>query len=493
MDYLDPAKKRSHRIRLYIGYGLLTIAIAIATVILVYIGNGFYVDRDTGVLIQNGQLFINSDPDGAKIYLNGREQRTKTGGRFVVPSGTYTVTIKREGYRDWTAKDVVLDGGVVERLDYARLIPSTLTPAPQQTFATSPYAVTESINRRYLALFFAATPDSFSVMDLTKPEAVPKVITLPKALYIDPAKIGQLTPTEWAGDDKHFLVKNVFNGELQEYFIVSRETPDDAVNLTRDLRLAGFDFSLRDRAFDQYYAFNAATKVLDGIDLGEKSLKPVLTDVVDYKAYGDDSLLYVTSTGASEGKMQVRFYTGGKSYLMREVAVSPTYLLSIGRLGSTPVMAIGVPAENKVTILRDPLTYLRANTKQTIPLATTVLQLANPSEVSFSTDQTTVMARSGQNFATHNFDSDRTAKFTLQQPISAAIKVQWIDGKHISAVSGGEAYMFDFNGENVQKLVPSIEGLGSYFDNSYRSLFTFTAGANGKPFNVNRSSLTVKN
>jgi hypothetical protein len=104
-----------------------------------------------------------------------------------------------------------------------------------------------------------------------------------------------------------------------------------------------------------------------------------------------------------------------------------------------------------------------------------------------------VTARSGQNFATHNFDSDRTAKFSLQQPISAAIKVQWIDGKHMSAVSGGDAYMFDFNGENVQKLVPSIEGLGSYFDNSYRSVFTFTAGANGKPFNVNRSSLTVKN
>lgn len=492
MDYLDPIKKRKHRIRLYIGYGLMTVAIAIATVILVYVGNGFYVDRSTGVLIQNGQLFVNSDPDGAKIYLNGREQRTKTAGRLVVPSGTYNITIKRDGYRDWTASNVVLDGGVVKRLDYARLLPTTLKPLVQQTFATVPYAASESIDRRYMVFQFANTPLNLYVMDLTRPETAAKEIALPKALFTDQAKIGQLTVSEWADDNKHFIVKNVFNGVNQDYILVNRDVPAESQNLNATLKQVAKEVSFRDRNFDQFFVYDPAAKTLSMANLTDKVLNQILTDVHAYKTFGDDTVLYITATGANKGKMQARLFKDDKSYLMREVAESPSYLLAMGKLGSAPVMAIGVTSENKVTILRDPLTYLKANTKQTLPLAVTILQVPSPTEVSFSTDQSAVMVRGAQLFAAHLFEEDRSVKFELPLPINATA-VQWVDGKHMTVVSGGFSYMFDYNGENVQKLVETIDGIGTYFDNSYQSAYTFTTGTGGKLFNVNRSLLRANN
>jgi len=488
MDYLDPVKKRKHAIRLYIGYALFAVTIAIATVILVYLGTGYFVDRKTGELIQNGQLFVNSDPDGATIYLNGHQERPKTAGRLVVPSGNYNVTLKRDGFRDWTAT-ILLEGGRVQKLDYARLLPSVLAPAPVQTFATSPYAITESADRRYVSLQFTDKPLSIYMIDLTKPDSPPKEVIIPDDLLTNTK--GQLVISEWSDDNKHFLVKNVVDGTPIEYLMVNRETPAKTVNVSKQLGLSAVELSLRDLAYDQYYVYDAALKTLGTVALDSKPLVPKLTGVVAYKTYDSDNILYVTADGASvKTKMQVRLSTGDKTYLMREVTQSPTYLLDMSKVGSSQVIAIGVPSENKITILRNPISYLHANPKQTLPLPITVLQVTAPTEVSFSTDGSVVMARGAQNFAAHNFEEDHTVRYELNKPITA-YPLQWIDGKHLVAVSAGYSYMFDYDGANVQQLLPSIEGLGVLFDNSYQSVYGFTAGADGKPFNVNRASLLV--
>ncbi len=488
MDYLDPVKKRNHRIRLYIGYGLLTCAVAIATIILVYVGSGYFVDRKTGDLIQNGQLYLNSAPEGASIFLNGRQQRPRTAGRLVIPSGKYSVVLKRDGYRDWSA-DVSLDGGVVQRLDYARLIPKTLKSIPLQTFASSPYSITQSSDRNYLSLQFADKPLSIFIIDLTKADSEPKEIILAKTLFADPAKLGQIVLTEWADDSKHFIVKNVVDNIAKDYLVVNRDLPDQTINLTLQLHLDGLDFSMRDNAFDQYYAYDAAQKTLGTINLSDKILVPKLTDVTTFKTVGPNTILYVTSTAAStKTKMQVRLLSGDKNYLMREVPQSVTYLIAISKLNSQPVIAIGVASENKVTILRNPLAYLKTHPAQLLPQPTTVLQVESPTEVSFSTDATAVMARGGQHFAAHNFDEDKTARFDASVSLPATL-LKWADGKHLIAVSGADSYLFDYDGANLQKMVPSIDGFGAYFDISYQAVFSFRVGSEGKPFDVTRASL----
>src|SRR3989337_4262950 len=100
MDYLDPKKKRSHRRRLYLGYVLTAIAIGLSTLILVYLGSGYYIDGENG-LIQNGLIYLDASPEAANISLNGKLQRSRTDARLVVPGGKYDIELTRDGYRPW--------------------------------------------------------------------------------------------------------------------------------------------------------------------------------------------------------------------------------------------------------------------------------------------------------------------------------------------------------------------------------------------------------
>src|SRR3954463_8609217 len=101
MDFLDPRKKRAHKIRLIVGYFLVAIVILLSTVILVYGAYGYGINTKTGQIIENGLLFVDSKPGGADIYLNGKKQPTPTSARLVLPSGDYKLSISKDGYHSW--------------------------------------------------------------------------------------------------------------------------------------------------------------------------------------------------------------------------------------------------------------------------------------------------------------------------------------------------------------------------------------------------------
>ncbi len=491
MDYLDPNKKKAHRTRLFLGYALIAVAIAIATVILVYVGSGYYIDRQTGDLIQNGQIYVNSDPEGASVYLNDKLQRAKTASKLVVPSGSYGVALKRDGYRDWI-QQVQLEGGKVQRLDYALLIPSVLKPAVVQTFATVPTDVSQSNDRRFMSLVFADKPSTVLFYDETKPDLDAKVVLIDKALFSDPTKVGSLVVKEWTEDTKKVLIENRVAGVVLDYLLISRVDGDPSVNLTKTLKLKDVSIGLKEGASDSYFIFSKTAKTLGAINLNDKVLVPRLSGVLQYKAYNNDIIAYITDTGATKDKVQARLTDGvDKNYLLRELPAGATsYLLDISKVGSTSVLAVGASAENKVAVYRNPIGYLKANPNKTLPLATTILQLENPTEVSFSTDGSIIMARGGQKIASHYFEEDRTARFVVSLPLGSE-RLRWTDGKHLQAVSGGSAYIFDFDGANLQKLTDTPEQFSVYFDSNYRSLYSFSNTA--KPFTMSRTLIKIVN
>ncbi|HMT18741.1 MAG TPA: PEGA domain-containing protein, partial [Candidatus Saccharibacteria bacterium] len=125
MDYLDPTKKKRKKNQLLIMYILLGIAIGIATLVVVYNVNGYSIDRETGEVVQNGLLYLDAKPGSAEVFLNGEKQRGKTDARLVVAEGTYDVEMRRDGYLPWK-RNLVLEGGSLRRLTYARLVPETI-------------------------------------------------------------------------------------------------------------------------------------------------------------------------------------------------------------------------------------------------------------------------------------------------------------------------------------------------------------------------------
>ena len=492
MDYLDPNKKKAHRTRLFIGYALMAVAIAFATVILVYMGSGYYVDRQTGDLIQNGQIYVNSDPGGAQIYLNDKQQKAKTDNKLVVPSGSYKVGMKKDGYRDWE-QTLQLEGGKVQRLDYARLIPTTLKSVITQTFASNPTHISQSPDRKYLSLVFAEKPNAVYFYDLTQPEKAPSELVINPSVLSAPAQVGSFVVSEWTEDAKVVLVQNKVGDVVQDYLLVNRTDAAATKNLTTYFGLKTASFSLRDRSVNNVFIFDKVAKTLAVGTVSDKQVTQRLSGVLQYSPVDGNTILYITeSTAAVKDKVQVRITDGNdKSYLLRELTPSTQpYLLAGAKLGSSTVVALGVGAENKVSVFRNPVGYLKANPDKNIPLATTVFQLPNPTEVSFSTDASVVMARGGQKIASHYFEEDRSARFELTVPVGA-LPLRWTDGKHLQVVSNGFAYIIDFDGANMQKLVETSDSLNAYFDNKYQNLYTFSSAI--KPFNISQTQIKLDN
>jgi hypothetical protein len=490
MDYLDPKKKRARKNRLIFGYGLIAIAIAIATVLLVYIANGFYIDRNTGQVIQNGLVYLDSRPGGADVYINGEKQRTKTDARLVIPSGQYSFELKKEGYRSWQ-RTIQLEGGSLRQLTYAKLIPNQLDVSPVIDLRSNPTAVSQSINKRWLVTSYVDNPLSLSITDLEQTPISSVPLEIPASIVSDPLG-GRIEIVEWAEDNRHFLASYTV-GDVVSYISVDRENPSLAQNLNTLFSNNSYEIGMRDRKFDQFFVYNPVAKILSTASItGGVSSDAYVEKVIDYKTFGTDWVLYITDSG-EEGLVDVRFKRGDKNILIKQIKTSENYLLQLAKLGNAPVMGFSSPVENRAVVYNDPEAYLNDNPDVKMPIATTVLRVNNPIDLRISADSSVIMAYGPENYASHEFEADRSYNFEAGVPVDASQKIEWLDGQHFVFSSGGKQNVIDFDGSNRYELVDSIVSLGSIYSEDLSLMFTFTptsAGINGQPVTPARINLT---
>ena len=235
MDFLDPKKKRNRKIRLSIGHTLTGVLVFIATYILVFQAYGYEVDTKTGEVIQNGLVYIDSAPDGAKIKINGQDQKSNTNTRQALPEGHYTIELSKSGYHNWS-RSFDLEGGEVLRYTYPTLFPEKLTPVELQAFDNIGFS-TQSPNRRWIIL---AQKNSLSVMTLydleerTDEKPTSAVINFPAGLFTAAAGDHAIKLTEWSTDNRHVLVQHNWAGG-QQFVMLDREQPSESYNVDRTI------------------------------------------------------------------------------------------------------------------------------------------------------------------------------------------------------------------------------------------------------------------
>src|SRR5690606_33861796 len=200
MDFLDPRKKRAHKIRLYIGYALMACVLVIGSTIVFFEARGFDIDRKTGEIIQNGLVFVNAHPEPATVYVNGkREGQTDT--RLTIPTGDYTFEFSRDGYRKWQ-RSFHLDGSTIERLDYVFMFPEQLNTTGIRNYDGAPAFASQSPDRKWLLIQQPGNFLTFDVFDLGN-QNNPSVtsFTLPTNLMNMARGGDKLELVEWSTDN----------------------------------------------------------------------------------------------------------------------------------------------------------------------------------------------------------------------------------------------------------------------------------------------------
>jgi hypothetical protein len=449
MDYLDPRKRQRHAIMLYLGYALIGIGIAIATTVLVYQAYGFGIDKK-GAVIQSGILFVSSQPQPANIYINGELNKAKTNTRLKLPAETYQLLLQRDGYQSWS-RSVEILGGTVKRFDYPMLIPNQLSTETIANYKQAPGLATQSPDKRWLAVSKPTTFGSFDIYDLKSPKKLPVSLTLPANLLTPASATQSWEVIEWADDNNNILLKHVYDANF-EYVLVNRENPVQSVNISKSLQINPAKLQLIDRKFDRFYAFDAEKKVLNRASLKSVDILPALTDVVDFRSYGTDTLLYATTTGASKGQVRIRLQVNEKDYQIRSVAADSKYLLDLTEYDREFYVVVGASSENKVYIYKDPARQIGANPFKS-PVPTQVLRVSLPNFVSFSSSAQFIMIQNGQEFAVYDIELGDSYRYMARQPLDAPqVNATWMDGNRLTYVSKGMRVIFDYDYKNIREI-----------------------------------------
>lgn len=474
MDFLDPAKKRAHRRRLFVGYFLIGVAILLGSSILVLQSYGFDVNHKTGQVIQNGLIFTASAPESSTIYLNGKENGT-TDKRLTVPSGDYTVELKRDGYETWK-RSFTLTGSSIERLVYPILFPKKPKTTEQHTFKTAPLFTTQSLDRKWIVSQQADAITKFDVFDANDPKVATTSFTLP-ADTMTPSSLPQsLSLVEWSTDNKHFLVKHTF-GDAFEFIIVDITNSALSVNINKSFSITPTLVTLRDKKPDKIYIYDGPTKVLRSADTKTKQKTDVLKDVVSYKSYGSKRILYAATDPLDATKTNIILADGAKKTVLKRSVQNGTYLLDLAEYDNHWYIAVGVVDDKKVYIFRDPEILPASNAKVSSSIYS-VLSMEKPTQVLFSANTRFLMTQNGNKFAV--FDAELNKRYAYQTPfaIPAETKAYWMDGHRIVVNANSKTNVFDYDGINQHQLTAATDTIIPMFDRDYTRLYSITPSAN---------------
>ena len=468
MDYLDPKKEVRERSMIMLGYILTAVAITLASLILLYRSYGFDLGQN-GKVTHSSLTFISSQPNPADIYLNGKLYQEKTNARFELPEGTYQVKLTRTGYTPWE-RIIQVEGGKVEHFDYPLLIPQKLVAKKIDSYDAAPSFASQSLDRRWLLLGQGSATE-FKLYDLkSKPVKSAETISLPTSVYQDSGTSSRLELVEWADDNTHLLVKHFYGAGSVEYIIINRDKPAESINLTKNLSLPQGELTLKNRKYDQYFLFNATAGTLQTATL-EDALRPVLLNVLAFKSYSDDTLLYATNNGNAAGKVQVKLDIGRKSYVLRAFNPGSTFLLDLTAYSGNLYVAIGVTSQDRIYIYKDPVGQLAKDPKGGLG-PQQVLHVSKPNRLSFSSSTQFIAAENGNHFAVYDLENKKGYHYTTTQPKDQPQQyATWMDGNRLTYISGGKHIIFDYDYHNVRTLSPSASGFNVMFSQTYDSVF----------------------
>lgn len=509
MDYLDPDKKRQHTQRLFIGYGLVALAIGFGTILMALFAFGYTFDRRSGSVIQNGLIFIDMSPVDADVYIDD-ELIGRGNQRLVLPSDSYEIEIREDGYRDWT-KQVDLRGGSVERFSYPFLFPEEIAGATYRRFNELPDIFSASPDRRWMIVQEADEASAFVRYDLREQVNLPSFFSLPVGVMTahNDDEV-QVSVVEWSNDSEHFIMRHQF-GDRMEYILVNHVEPSQSQNLTARFSDTAFtDISLIDKQHDEYHLFNRDTDTLLLAQLASDEVEDVREEVLTYRSHGQDALAYITTMiddiddidALVEQKLEDAEAVADQAFLVMQdgddtavIAAFPlddkdTYLMDFARFSGEWRVAVSYAPSERVYIYQNPINSVLSSNSAITPLHV-FRTSSTPERISFSANARNIATQAGFEISVYDNERDAAHQYNLSEGDAANNgRLQWMDGHRLLLASDDLLRVSDFDGDNVQELVNCTSRENVLFDTSYEHFYCIVeSGDDASQFVLRRHSL----
>lgn len=185
---------------------LMTAAFLLTTIIILSLwAQGYALDRQSGRLEKTGMILVKSQPDGAKIFVDGKLTSATNATLATLKPNRHQVRLEKEGYTEWR-KEILVQADLVTEIN-AVLIP--LTPKLLPLTLNGVHAPALAHDGQRLAFFSPQnTTPGLWFLNLSERNLFNLARPLPKMLLADTPNNGYSrgTAVAWSPDDSEILL-----------------------------------------------------------------------------------------------------------------------------------------------------------------------------------------------------------------------------------------------------------------------------------------------
>ncbi|MFA5172770.1 MAG: PEGA domain-containing protein [Sulfuriferula sp.] len=450
-------------------YSFMTLTVAVIVGILTLIILGYSFNERDGRLEQGGLLQIASTPNGAAVTLDELKLGSQTDTKATVDVGSHSVSIDRSGYRSWK-KTIYINAGEIGWINYARLIPTKLSPQPVRTFAVLSGSLA-SPQHKYLVMKQAPDQPVFELADLQSDTIKYSTLSLSATSYTAPSagKTQAFTLESWSQDEAAILVKHTYDDTKTEWLLLNRESPEKSINISASFGVQPTKLIFAGNG--NKLLFVQSDNSVRRINLDEQTLsRPLVSNVEDFSEYDDKTIIYTTLADTATAKRTV-------GYAAVDIA-QPQTIHSYPADGQ-PLRAametyfnkryISTVYGQKLTIesgslpTPDRAADLKVFKTQTIPAGITRLSVTPNGRF--------IVSELPDGYATYDVELKKYDKTAWVYPATADRPIQWLDDYIVWSDNGGQLRIYDFDGANQQTIVPVTEGFASTINPNGKYLY----------------------
>jgi hypothetical protein len=477
--YHPPSKQKQIAMRFFI-YGLMTVGVlTLATALLLFM-LGFRFDTKDGKVEQVGFVQYISTPDQATVEVDGKALGPKTSTKSSVQPGSHEFVMWRQGYETWR-KTLSINAGTLTWLNYARLVPKTLTVAAVKTLPTMSATLAAPQGRFMIAQTTPASPE-FVLFDLRNDDAVTQTILhLPATVYTDAAKEGvthSFQMIEWDQSGRYILVKHTYADKF-EWLVLDRQDETQAKNITTALNVTIDNAHLSGTSGTVVVVQSAGD--VRKLDLTNGTIsRPLVSNVAEFQLYGTNVIAYTSVYDAAKNQRTVGIVRDSdkEPHAIRTVTGQPVAPLHIATSHYFNQDYVAIADGKKVDIVRGSYPSTADDTTSLVPYATFTFS-RDVQWLDMSGNSRFVVAQTGDAFMSYDLERQTLAPEATLAGTGDSRKLRWLDDYYVWSDRSDTLVMREFDGANEHTINAVTTGFDATFSQNGKYLYSILKSANG--------------
>lgn len=436
-------------------YGFMSVVIVTIVSLLTFAVLGYQFNQRDGRFEQGGLLQFGSVPQGARVTLDELRLGTTTNTKTTVDVGSHSVSYNLDGYRTWR-KTIAISPGQVGWLNYARLIPTSVTPQNLRTFPALSGALA-SPQHKYMLLHQDADQPVFVLANIQGDTVRYSELALPAGSFTEPTPgtDHSFTLDSWSRNEESVLIRHTYDDGQLEWILLDRSDTQNSININANFGIT--PNRVQFAGTGDRLLFVQTDAIVRRINLDDQTLsRPLASRIETFTAYDDKTITYTTAPDVDQKRT-----VGYAAVDIRQPVTITTYPAD-----GQPLMATMATYFNKrhLVVLHGQQLKIQSGTLPTDDRPGKLKDIASQTvppgagELAISNNSRFIVMRLQDGFATYDIDLMKYDKTTWATQSASPRPINWLDDFIIWSDHGGQLRFYEFDGANQQNIMPVTEG-----------------------------------